>query len=254
MGLSLTVASGKGGVGKTVIAVNLAVSLAQFGRKVTLLDADIEMANMAFHLGIDAPKTTIHDVLLGSAEVGEATYDGPAGLKVVPGAISLEKLGRIDLRRLDGVLEELASSTDILVVDAPPGLGESVVTTLATGQEVMLVVTPELTSLPSALKIKRVALKLGGHVLGAVVNKAEYDKTDLTREEIEGILETKILSVIPDDPEVRKSSALGQPVVIRGPNSKASVAIKKLAADLIGEKYTPPKEEKKSLIGRLVKR
>lgn len=252
MGLSLTIASGKGGTGKTTIAANLGVALAQFGKDVTILDADIEMANLELHMGLEGMKVTLHNVLAGEADVREAIYKGPAGVKVVPAGISLEGLRKADPDRLETVLNQLLQDTEILIIDAPAGLSRSVVTALASGQELLLVVNPEISSMSDALKTKVVGKKLGAHILGAVLNRGGYDRTDLTAQEIEVILETKVLGVIPEDPEVRRSAAFGQPVVLRNPNSPAATAIKKLAADLIGEKYMPPKVEKETFIKRFM--
>ncbi|NOZ59493.1 MAG: P-loop NTPase [Euryarchaeota archaeon] len=251
MGVSITICSGKGGTGKTTISANLGVALAQLGKDVLILDADIEMANLELILGLEEVSTTLHHVLAGEADISEAIYEGPAGVKVVPAGISLETLKKADPDRLDAVLEAL-KNVEILLIDAPAGLGRSVLTALSTAQEAMLVVNPEISSMSDALKTKIVAKKLGTHVLGAVLNRATFDSSDLTVKEVEMILETKILAVVPEDPEVRRSAAFGQPFVIRAPNSQASQAIKKLAADLVGEEYIPP-QPKESFMKRLIK-
>jgi septum site-determining protein MinD len=253
MGLSITIASGKGGTGKTAIAANLGVALAQFGKDVVILDADIEMANLELYLGLEGMKFTLHDVLAGEADVKDAIYEGPGGVKVIPAGISLDGLRKADPDRLEKVLSELLKTTEILIIDAPAGLGRSVVTALAAGQELLLVTNPEISAMSDALKTKIVARKLGSHVLGVVLNRAGYDKTDLSVQEVEVILEAKVLAVVPEDPEVRRSSAFGQPVVLRAPHSPASEAIKKLAADLIGEEYKPLHVPRKKFFERLTK-
>lgn len=253
MGLSITVASGKGGTGKTAISANLGVALAQLGKDVTIIDADIEMANLELYLGLEGMKFTLHDVLAGEAGIKDAVYDGPAGVKVIPAGISLDGLKKADPEKLDEALNELLKTTEILIIDAPSGLGRSVVTALSAGQELLLVVNPEISAMSDALKTKIVAKKLGSHVLGAVLNRAGYDETDLSVQEVEVILETKVLAIVPEDPEVRRCSAFGQPVVIRSPNSPAAIAIKKLAADLVGEEYVPPKIKKEGFLKKLVR-
>ena len=85
-----TITSGKGGVGKTTITVNLGISLALLGRETYILDADIGMANMALVLGMDEIPITLHEVLAGKADIEDAIYDGPGGVKVVPSGISLQ--------------------------------------------------------------------------------------------------------------------------------------------------------------------
>lgn len=240
MGLSITIASGKGGVGKTILTASLGAAIAGFGKDVTVLDADLEMANLELHFGLEGMKTTLYDVLRNKADIKDAVYKGLGGVKVVPSGISLYKLRKVEFAKLKDIVEELLKSTDVLLIDAPPGIGGDVVAVLAAGQELLLVVTPEFTSMPGALKTKEVAKKLGAHVLGAVVNRIGHDESDLRAEEVETILGLKVLGVVPEDPEVRRSVAAGQPVVLRTPDSSAALAIKKLAARLIGVEYTPP--------------
>jgi septum site-determining protein MinD len=250
MGISIAIASGKGGVGKTAIAANLGVALAQLGKDVTILDSDIEMANLALHLGLEGMETTLHAVLSGDADVRSSIYQGPAGIKVIPAGISLEGLRKVDPDKLKDVLSTLIEATEILLIDAPAGLGKSVITALAAAQQVILVVIPEVSSMSDALKTKIVAKKLGTRILGVVINRAGYDvKTDLTSQEVESILEVKVLSIIPEDVEMRRATTFGQPLLIRSPNSPAAVAIRKLAIELIGEKK-PPKPTGEGMMKR----
>jgi septum site-determining protein MinD len=252
MTLSITVASGKGGVGKTTISANLGVSLAEFGKDVTILDADIEMANLELLFGMEGMTVTLHQVLGGKAPPSEAIYKGPEGVKIIPAGISLEGLRNADPDVLENVLEEIMDQTDILILDAPAGLGKSAITSLAVGQELLLIANPEISSMSDALKTKIVAKKLGAHVLGVVLNRTGSDTTDLTVEEVQTILEATVVATVPEDPDVRRSSAAGIPLVKKVPNSPAASEIKKLAADLIGEKYIPPTPEKESFVKRFV--
>ncbi|NOZ82755.1 MAG: P-loop NTPase [Euryarchaeota archaeon] len=253
MGVSITIASGKGGVGKTMLTSNVGIALAQFGRDVTILDADIEMANLELHLGMEGMNVTLHDVLSGERDISEAVYEGPEGVKVVPAGISLDGLRKADPEKLEAVLTKLLGDTEILLIDAPAGLGRSVVAALAAGEQLMLVANPEISSMSDALKTEMVAKKLGCNVLGVVLNRVGFDRSDLTVHEVEVILEAKVLATIPEDPEVRRSTAYGVPVVLWKPDSPAAVAIKKLAADLIGEEYVPPAPKKGSFMRRLIR-
>jgi septum site-determining protein MinD len=252
MSLSITIASGKGGVGKTTISANLGVALAEFGKDVTILDADIEMANLELLFGLEGMSVTLHQVLAGEAAPNEAMYNGPAGVKVIPAGISLDGLRKADPDVLENVLDEIMKQTEILILDAPAGLGKSAITSLAVGQELLLTANPEISSMSDALKTKIVAKKLGAHVLGVVLNRVGTDTTDLTVEEVQTILETNVIATIPEDPEVRRSSAAGNPLVIRAPNSPAALAIKTLAGDLIGEKYIPPAAPKENFVKRFM--
>jgi len=89
---TITVASGKGGTGKTTLTANLGIALAQHGYDVTIVDADITMANLELILGMEGLPVTLQNVLAGEARIEEAIYSGPGGVKVVPAGVSLEGL------------------------------------------------------------------------------------------------------------------------------------------------------------------
>lgn len=248
----ITVASGKGGVGKTTITANLGVSLSTYGEETVVLDADVAMANLELILGMEGKSVTLHDVLSGEASVEDAIYEGPGGVKVIPAGISLEGLRKIRLDRLEGILETIVRDADILLIDAPAGLEKDALAAIAAAQEMILVTTPEVPSISDALKTKIIANKLGVDIIGVVVNREQHDKTFLTVKEIETILEVPVIAVVPDDPEVSRAAAFGEPLVIKNPKSPTSNAIMQLGADLIGEEYHPIEPDKKSVISKLV--
>lgn len=248
----ISVASGKGGVGKTTITGNLGVALSTYGERTIVLDADVAMANLELILGMEGKSITLHDVLSGEASIEDAIYEGPGGVKVVPAGISLEGLRKIKFDRLEDALEVLVDETDILLIDAPAGLEKDALAAIAAAQEMLLVTTPEVPSISDALKTKIIASKLGVDILGVVINREHHDKTFLTIDEIEAILEVPVIAVIPDDPEVSRAAAFGEPIIIKNPKSPTSNAIMQLAADMIGEEYQPIEPDKKNVIAKLV--
>ncbi|MBM4241531.1 MAG: septum site-determining protein MinD [Euryarchaeota archaeon] len=248
----ISVASGKGGVGKTTIAANLGVALATYGEETVVLDADIAMANLELILGMEGKSVTLHDVLSGNALIDDAIYEGPSGVKVVPAGISLEGLRKVKLEKLEEVLERLIEDTDILLIDAPAGLEKDALAAIAAADEMILITTPEVPSISDALKTKIVANKLGVNIIGVVINRESHDKTFLTDNEVETILEVPVISVIPEDPEVSRAAAFGEPIVVKNPKSPTSNAIMKLGADLIGEEYQPIEPDKKGVISKLI--
>ncbi len=250
----ITVASGKGGVGKTVLAANIGISLSLYGKDVTILDADIAMANLELILGMEGMPITLQHVLSGEASVEEAIYTGPGGVKIVPAGISLEGLRKVNPDLLENVLLSILERTEILILDAPAGLEKSAIIALASANELLLVVNPEISSITDGLKTKMVAERLGTKLLGIVVNRVTSSGIDMAKKEIEAILEGRVIAVIPEDPEVRKSAAFGQPVVLRSPNSPAARAIKQLAAKIGGVKYVEEHVEvKENPIKKLLK-
>lgn len=231
MPISIAVVSGKGGVGKTTVALNLGIALAQLGKDVTILDANVEVASIGLQLGLDASKPTLHSVLAGEASVKDAIHK-VAGAKVIAGGMRLESLRRVDLGKFKDIASALLNDTDILVIDVPPGLGADTITALSAAHAVILATTPDITSLSGTLKAKSLAEHFGARILGAVVNRVTDDRTELSGKEVSNVLGADVLAIIPEDPEIRRAAAFGQPVVVMYPDSPASQAIRKLAADL----------------------
>lgn len=231
----IVVASGKGGVGKTTIAANLGIALSLHGEEVVVLDLDVAMANLELILGLEDKPVTLQDVLSGKDMIHNAVYEGPGGVKIVPAGLSLYGLKDMKLERLEEVLETLTEDIDILLIDAPGGLERDALAALQVAQEMILVTLPEITSLSDALKTKIVAEKLGIDILGVVINKERPDKSLLTTNEIESILNLPAISIIPEDPELNKASASGNSILEKNPKSNTSKLILNLAAGVIGE-------------------
>ncbi len=234
MGVSITIASGKGGVGKTMLTANLGVALSQLGKRVTILDADIEMANLGLHFGMESMKITLHDVLAGEFDISQAKYNLSENLEVIPAGVYPKKQREIYPKTLDEVLDGVLEQTDILIIDSPPVLGKNVVAALSAGHYLLLVTTPEISSMSDAIKTKIVAGRLGCRTIGTVLNRVYYDNSGLNHQEVERVLETNVIAVIPEDPNVGVCVRFGSPVILKNPDSPAAVAIKKLAAVLVG--------------------
>jgi len=238
---AFTIASGKGGTGKTTVTVNLGTSLAQLGKETFILDADIGMANLGLVLGLESVPVTLHEVLAGKASIEDAIYEGPNGLKVVPSGISLQGFQNADPEKMKDVMRDLVGRSEFLLIDAPAGISKDGVVALAIADEVVLVVNPELSSMADALKTKILTEMVGGKVYGAILNRAGMENTELRRHSVEDVLGVRVIDMIPEDANVRRAAAYKTPVVIKYPTSGASRAFRRIAADLAGSEY---KEEK----------
>ena len=232
-----TIASGKGGTGKTTVSVNLGTMLAKMGNETYLMDADIGMANVGLILGLQDVPVTLHEILAGKNEISEGIYTGPAGLKVIPSGISLQGFQQADPDKIRDVMAEIITRCDFLLIDAPAGISKDGVVPLAAADEVILVVNPEISSIVDALKTKILTEVVGGHVLGTIINRVDQGRIENISRKMEKVLGVKVLGVIPEDPNVRRSSAARSPIVVAYPDSPASKAIRRIAADLIGVAY-----------------
>jgi septum site-determining protein MinD len=240
----IVVASGKGGVGKTTIAANLAVALANFGKRVAVIDADVVMANLEIIMGLRNPPVALIDVLGGRLKLEDVMYEGPAGVKIIPAGITLDGFNEQNMEMLKAALREIPRDIDILVVDAPAGRDAAMV--MDDGQEVLIVTLPQVSSVSDALKMKILAEKMGAKVIGGIMNMVGGKKRELSRMEIENTLDTNIVSIVPYDEKVDEALAYEMPFVERFPNSKPSREVMRLAANLLGREHVP---EEKSLLG-----
>ena len=172
---AIAITGGKGGVGKTCIAVNLAVLLAKMGMKPLLVDLDLGLANADVLLGIN-PEHTLADVMLGGQAVASVITPTPFGFGFLPAASGIDELStatQIQLHTLFGGLMVLAKQYDLLVVDTPAGIGREVMTALRSSRIVAVVVTPDPTSLTDAYAlIKVLEAQAPGKDIRVVINEA----------------------------------------------------------------------------------
>jgi len=230
-GTVLTVASGKGGVGKTTTAVNLAVALWTDGNAVAVVDADLGMANLSAVLGLE-PAATLHDVLAGRADLDEALIEAKDGdLIVLPGERELSGFADADPGVLQAVLEELAGRCDYVVVDTGAGLSYEDVLPLGLADEVLLVTTPDPAAVGDTRKTLELSGLLDGPVRGVVVTRALED-TDA--ETVAAEIGVPLLGVIPEDPAVTRSTTRGDPLASHAPDAPATAAYGRLAAAIAG--------------------
>lgn len=157
---TVAVTSGKGGVGKTSIAVNLALLLSRAGRQVRLVDADFGLSNAEVLLGVN-PRYTLDDVLEGRVDSRDAWDDAPGGIKLLSSGSGLEQMANIEGSCGAALLEHVVHSAfdgDVIVIDTAPGINSSVLSILSIADEVVMVTTPEPTSIADSYAAMKVLL------------------------------------------------------------------------------------------------
>jgi septum site-determining protein MinD len=228
----LVVASGKGGVGKTTLAANIAVALARLGKNVAVLDADVVMANLEIIMGIRNPPVALIDTLSGRLSIEDVLYEGPEGVKVIPAGITLDGFSERNMDMLKTALKEIPRELEILVIDAPAGRDAAMV--MDEGQEVLIVTLPTVSSVSDALKMKILAERMGAKVIGAIVNRVEGKPRELSLEEVENTLDASVISIVEESEEVKDALAYEVPFVTKFSNAKVSREVLRLSSTLIG--------------------
>lgn len=240
--VTVAVTSGKGGVGKTSVAVNLAVSLARLGPRVALVDADLGLGSVDVALGL-APTHHLGHVLDGEREVEDVMLEGPAGVRIVPASSGLRDLTTLSARqwqRLGRALEAVARSVDVIVIDTAPGISENVVDLLGRADRVVIVTSREPTAIVDAYAVIKVLTRSEAAAeVGVLVNGAE-DRSEASlvftqlRVAASRFLQRRVCDYgfVPDDPAVREALLAQQCLVDFSPQSPASRCFRLLAARL----------------------
>ena len=254
----IMITSGKGGVGKTTTAVNLATALHNYGRPTVLVDLNLYSADVNLHLGAFRIKDTSHDVLSGRKKVSDVIYLHPSGLRFIPASTSMKKADEIDINKVDANIREmldfLKERTEVIIIDAGILFTEYVRKLVDYADDVILVTTPDKESVANTLKAAKLIERKGKNILGVIVNKVENHPVELSKREIELFVEKPIIASVPLDKSVKDALRLEFPVVHYNPLAPASIKFKEAAGKLIGRKYEDylNKEEKRSLFYKIL--
>jgi len=240
----IAVTGGKGGVGKTNVTLNTAISLAQQGKRVMVLDADLGLANVDVLLGLRVEKN-LSNVLSGECTLDEVLVTGPYGIKIAPassGSQSMTELTPTEHAGLIRAFSELQSKVDVLIVDTAAGISDMVLSFSKASQDILMVVCDEPTSLTDAYALIKILNKEHGIfrfkiVANMVRSVREGDElfsklTKVTNRFLDVALE--LVAVIPFDENVRKSVRKQKAIVEAFPTSPAALAIRSLAKKAIG--------------------
>lgn len=220
----IAISSGKGGVGKSSITVNLGISLAKHGAKVCVLDADTGLANANILLGL-TPEYSLEHVLYGAKSVEEVMLDGPHGMKIIPGAHGISDCVALHPRqqlRLTRELARVENDFDFLLVDTAAGISSTTLDFISAAQHALIVITPEPTSLTDAFSLikllKRRTNRLHYHVVvnmcsGAKQAREVYHRFCAAIEKYIGI-ESHYLGFLLRDESMRAAVVLQNPVAM----------------------------------------
>jgi flagellar biosynthesis protein FlhG len=239
----IAVSGGKGGVGKTNVSLNTAISLAKLGKRVLVLDADLGLANVDVMLGLRVQRNLSH-VLSGECELDDIIIQGPSGINIIPatsGTQSMVDLTPSEHAGLIRAFSDMHSKFDILIVDTAAGISDMVLSFCRASQDVLLVVCDEPTSITDCYALMKLLSRDHGlfkfKVVANMVRSPREGQqlfsklSKVTDRFLDVALE--LVAVIPFDENIRKSVRKQQAIVEAYPDSPASIGFKLLAKNLI---------------------
>ena len=244
----IAVTSGKGGVGKTFVSANLAAALARAGRRVLVLDADLGLANLDVLLNL-YPKITLHDVFTGKSTLADAVLPAPGGFHVLLAGSGLVEYSRMtpEVRdQLQKVVDDVAPRFDHVLLDTGAGISDVVLYTVSLAGEVLVVVTPEPTSLTDAYAtIKVLATTQGRRTVHLLVNQTRKPgEGRAVRQQLQQVVDRyvnpgldspvrlELLGEVPNDAAVRESVQRRQLLMESLPGTPAAMALVAVATRL----------------------
>lgn len=242
----ITVASGKGGVGKSNLVANVAIAMQQKGKRVVVLDADFGFANIDVILNITARSSFI-DIITYRKSIMDVLTEGPGGIKFISGAYDVYKLKDINEESMDHLINNfnlLSQIADVLIIDTGAGLQQSALPFIKISDDIIIITTPEPTAITDAYSlVKNISAKgivrenAQIHVVSNMVDSEEeaqevYKRLCIVVTKFLGF-KMNYLGSIPYDRNLRTSVVRQQPLIVRVPRSKSAVAIDHIAVRLM---------------------
>lgn len=239
----ITITSGKGGVGKSSISVNLAIQISRLGKRVVILDADFGLANVEIMFGI-RPRYSLLDVLKGDKALRDVIMEGPEGIGFISGGSGIRELTNLNKDEIQSFIRmmyELDQIADIVIVDTGAGISDTVIELVAASTEVLLVATPEPTSITDAYALLKtlhrkqeyhnneIKIKMIGNQISSYEEGKElFDKLYVVVSKFLDI-QLEYLGTIPYDGHIPKAIMKQQPISLAYPNAAAARALFELA-------------------------
>jgi flagellar biosynthesis protein FlhG len=242
----ITVTSGKGGVGKSSIAVNLAIALSRLGKKVVILDADFGLANIEIMLGI-RPIFNLADLMFRGKSLSDIITMGPENIGFISGGSGIQELTNLTKDQIVYMIRklvELDRTADIIIIDTGAGIDDSVLEFVAASSEVLLIATPEPTSITDAYALlktlkRKSEFSIADTTIKMITNKVTPDEDGEEIFEKLNIVVSRFLKIkmvymghIPVDKAVSKSVMKQRPAIVEYPNSEFSRLITGFARQL----------------------
>lgn len=239
----IVITSGKGGVGKTITAINLGAAFNYLGKDVLIIDGNLSTPNIGILLNSAEVPVNLNHVLLNKADVFEAVYEHDSGIKVLPSSLSVKDLKKIKPERLKDFKEDFKKISEFIIVDSAAGLGQEANAAIKLADRLIIVTNPEMPAITDALKTIKVAEEMKKPVIGVIVTRVRKNKVEMQSDTVKEMLEIPVLGMVPEDIAVQKSLSLKNAVVHTHPKSGAARAYKEIAAKILNVDYDSKKDK-----------
>ncbi|MBN1846403.1 MAG: MinD/ParA family protein [Sedimentisphaerales bacterium] len=249
----LAVTSGKGGVGKSNVAANLAICLAAAGKRVILMDADLGLANLDILLPVSS-RANLSQVLTGKRRLSDILQRGPGGIQVICGASGISRMADLNEQQRQRILEEISGleqQADIIVIDTGAGISPNVLSFCHAADHNLVITTPEPTSITDAYAVIKTLLRARPQAkLSLLVNMAEdREQAKMLYARMAAVTRKFLAAPIYDAGYIRRDDHLGRavlsrrPVVLAYPRCPASLCLLALAQKLARAQADPAKQD-----------
>lgn len=243
----ITVTSGKGGVGKTSISLNLAIQLTRLGKKVVVFDADFGLANIEVMLGV-RPQYNLADMMFRGKELKDIITEGEEGICFISGGSGIQELATMNREQvvfLTNRLMELDQFADVIIVDTGAGISDSVLEFVLASTEVLLVATPEPTSITDAYALlkalnRKTEFSIEDTSIKMISNRVKSEAEGQNLFEKMSVVSEKFLNIpityvgaVPMDEQITKAVMRQKPVSVINPDAPAAKAIRQIAERLL---------------------
>lgn len=263
----ITVTSGKGGVGKSSLAVNLAVQLSRLGKRVVIFDADFGLANIEIMIGV-RPKFTLADMIYRGKKVEDIITQGPENIGFISGGSGIQELANLTREQVFSLirkLDDLDRVADVIIVDTGAGISDTVLEFVAASEEVLLVATPEPTSITDAYALMKILDRKASYrpnktAVKIVANQVrkEWEAEDLF--EKLGIVARKFLDIgveflgtVPYDKNMQLAVMRQTPISVSQPGTECAKAVKRIAYLLVDQMQEDEKVGIATLFSRVIR-
>ncbi|MEM7825672.1 MAG: AAA family ATPase [Candidatus Aenigmatarchaeota archaeon] len=232
---TIGIVAGKGGVGKTTVAINLACALGLLNKRVGLIDFNFTTSHLALEFGM-LPGITLNNVLRNEVGIEKALYP-VFNIYVVPASLNLTDLSGIETVDLKARIKNFMKDFEIVLLDSAPGFGREALTSIQTSDDIIIVANPTIASLVDAIKCKNLSIQLGVNPLGIILNKYKNRDFELKPKEVSQLVELPIIGIIKEDEDFLKSEAARIPLIFY--KRKKAEEFVKIAHFISGIEYKP---------------